>query len=213
MGAKSTTETIVPVTYDVLKEKYRAYNSPKDKIARLVSAGELTRLKKGLFLPCSLGNAAAASRELIANTLRGPSYVSLQTALAFYGMIPEYVYSTRSITTKRSKVYQTQLGRFDYSTAKPEYFSIGIKSLTIDGVSFLIASPEKAVCDMIAMTPKLRIQSAKAMREYLEEDMRIDISELERIDFSIFDSVIAACVKRMEIGLLKEYCRNGRQFI
>ena len=209
MGAESAMELTVPVTYDVLKEKYRSYNSPKDKIARLVSAGDLTRLKKGLFLPCSFENAAAASRVLIANVLRGPSYVSLQTALSYYGMIPERVYSTRSMTTKRSKVYQTQLGRFDYSSVKPEYFSIGIKSLEADGVSFLIASPEKAICDMIVATPKLRIQSAKAMREYLEEDMRIDISILEAIDFSIFDSVIATGVKRREIGLLKEYCRNG----
>ena len=209
MDAKSAMGLMVPITYDVLKEKYRAYNSPKDKIARLVSAGELIRLKKGLFLPCTLDNAALVPRELIANIIRGPSYVSMQTALEYYGMIPERVYSVRSMTTKRSKIYMTQLGRFEYRSAKLEYFSIGIKSFSMDGVSFLIASPEKAVCDMIAVTPKLRIQSAKAMREYLEEDMRIDFSNLEVIDFSIFDKVVEAGVKRKEMGLLKEYCRNG----
>ena len=209
MDAKSAIKMPIPVTYDFLKEEYKAYASPKDKISRLVNAGELIRLKKGLFLPCPHGGNAAVPYGLIANLLRGPSYVSLQTALSYYGMIPEQVFSIRSMTTKRSKAYQNPVGRFDYTTVQESYFSIGIKSIEENGFSFLIASPEKAICDMIITTASLRIQSAKAMREYLEDDMRIDLADLETIDCSIYDSVIQTGFKRREIELLKEYCRNG----
>ena len=209
MGAKFVMNSSVPVSYDVLKEEYKAYASPKDKIARLVSGGELIRLKKGLFLPRPQKEENRYPYELIANILRGPSYVSLQTALSYYGMIPERVFAIRSVTTKRSKIYQNQIGRFEYMHAKQDYFSIGIKSVLRDGVSFLIASPEKAICDMIAGTAGLRIQSKKAMREYLEDDMRVDISMSCPADLSVYDSVIETGIKRREIELLKEYHKNA----
>jgi len=199
----------IPVQYDVLKEQYNTYRSPKDKIARLAANGELVRLKKGLYYPLAMKRKAAASLELAANYIRWPSYVSLETALAFYCMIPERVFTTRSMTTKRSKTYATPIGRFEYLTVKPEYFPIGVKTVSAYGVSFLIASPEKAICDMIVVTSGLRIQSGRAMKEYIEEDMRIDISVLDPVDLTVFDSVMKAGIKKREIGFLKEYCQNA----
>jgi len=209
MDAKSAITGSIPVTYDVLTEQYNMYRSPKDKIARLAANGELVRLKKGLFYPLEMKRADAVSLELAANYIRWPSYVSLETALAFYGMIPERVFTTRSMTVKRSKAYVTPIGRFEYFTAKHEYFQVGIKTVSAYGVSFLIASPEKAICDMIAVTSGLRIQSGKAMREYIEEDMRIDISVLDSLDLTVFDSVVKTGVKKREISFLKEYCKNA----
>ena len=211
MDANLAKKAPVPVTYDVLKEQYKTYSSPKDKIARLAIGGELIRLKKGLFLPAPMDGEAGCPRELAANVIRGPSYVSLQTALAFYGMIPERVFAIRSMTLKRGKIYQTPIGRYEYITAKQDYFSIGIRSASANGVYFLIASPEKAVCDMIVVTAGLRIQSGKAMREYIEEDMRIDISVIEPVDLSVFDRVMETGIKKREIRLLKEYCINAEQ--
>jgi len=208
----TNSDVSMPITYDVLKEQYNTYRSPKDKIARLAASGELVRLKKGLFYPLEMNRKDTVSLELAANYIRWPSYVSLETALAFYGMIPERVFTTRSMTTKRSKTYFTPIGRFEYFTSKPDYYPIGVKTVSAYGVSFLIASPEKAICDMIAVTSGLKIQSGKAMREYIEEDMRIDISVLDSVDLTIFDSVMKAGVKKREIEFLKEYCQNAEYY-
>jgi len=211
MDAKLTIS--VPVTYDYLTEQYKAYRSPNDKLSRLAKGGELIRLKKGLYLPAEREGQRLAPAELIANLLLGPSYVSLETALSFYGMIPERVYTTRSVTTKRSKSFQTPVGRFEYFTVNHRYFSIGVRSIVRDGVAFLMASPEKAICDMIVKTAGLKIQSLKAMREYIEEDLRIDLAEVMPMDSSIFSEVLDVGVKRREIEFLKEYCENGEQSV
>jgi len=210
----------VPLTFDFLKEQYKEYRSPKDKISRLTIDGDLIRLKKGLYLPVSDNTREFQTLALIANQMLGPSYVSLETALSYYGLIPEKVCSIRSVTTKRSKKFTNPLGQFEYLSAKNNYFSIGIKQVMLNDISFLIASPEKAICDMIVMTASIKIQSAKAMREYIEEDMRIDIDEFNlqadkpstcsQPDMSIFDKVLETGLKRREIGFLKEYFNNAK---
>ena len=137
MNTKSTIQMPIPATYDFLKEQYKEYRSPKDKISRLAAEGSLIRLRKGFYLPAT----AERQAELAANLLHGPSYISLETALSFYGMIPERVYAIRSVTTKRSKLYKTPIGRFEYFTAKEGYFSVGVRSAIHGSASILIASP------------------------------------------------------------------------
>jgi predicted transcriptional regulator of viral defense system len=203
MDANFAEPLAVPIEYEALAGKYRNCKSPKDKIARLAQSGALTRLKKGLYI--QKGNF---SRELIANRLYGPSYVSLEAALSYYGIIPERVYMVRSMTVKRAKRYDTPYGRFEYVHAKPSYFSLGIRQQTTGGVSFLIASPEKALCDMIAFISGLRIQSLKAMREFLEEDLRADTDEIHSAE-GFFDSIINTGVKSREMALLREVLENG----
>jgi predicted transcriptional regulator of viral defense system len=210
MDAKLADIPPIPVPFDVLKQLYATHRSPHDKISRLVKEGSLIRLKKGLFLPLAKPQKTPLPFELIANVLRGPSYVSLQTALAFYGLIPERVYEIRSMTTKRSKKYTTALGRFDYVSVREDYFSIGIRSTGSDEARFLIAAPEKALCDMIVTTSGLRLQSSRAMREYLEEDLRVDLPDTLQMQTAIFDAVIETGIKKREAKLLKEYCINGR---
>ena len=205
MHANLASETQIPLTFNFLKEKYKEYRAPKDKISRLVTGGEIIRLKKGLYLPVSDKSGELQTLALAANLILGPSYVSLETALSYYGMIPERVYSIRSVTTKRGKTFINPAGRFEYFSANNEYFSIGIKQVVCKGFSFLAATPEKAICDMIVMTSCLKIQSVKAMREYIEEDMRIDLDEIPLPDITIFDKVLKSGIKKREIRFLKEY--------
>ena len=132
------------------------------------------------------------SPELIANHIYGPSYVSMESALRFYGLIPEQVFSVRSMTTNRSRRFTNSIGIFEYITVNERYYSIGIKQQIVeDRYTFLIASPEKALCDMITATPRLKLQSVKAMQIYLEEDLRFDITRLEEFN----KEVIAECIQ------------------
>ncbi|MBV5343149.1 hypothetical protein JZU68_05910, partial [bacterium] len=108
-----------------------------------------------------------------------------------------------SMTIKRSRSFSTPLGNFEYIGVSNEYFTIGIRQEIVNNeYAFLIASPEKALCDLIVQTAGLRLQSAKKMRIYLEEDMRIDVSVIEHYNIEIIKECISVSKKKRELTLL-----------
>lgn len=194
---------IIPIDYATITTALGNYKSPKDKLSGLEKSGDLIRLKKGLYVVAPKIHNQHISKWLIANHLYGPSYISLESALSFYGLIPERVHSTRSMTLKRGKQFSTPLGNFDYVTASTAYFEIGIRQEIInDQYAYLIGSPEKAMCDMIIATPALRLQSVKAMQIYLEENLRIDFSAIETYDTEIIRQCMATGRKKIELTQL-----------
>lgn len=183
---------VIPVDYSVLRSLFSDYSFPQNKIANLEREGKIIRLKRGQYIVSDKISRELISPELIANHIYGPSYVSMESALRFYGLIPEQVFSVRSMTTNRSRRFTNSIGIFEYITVNERYYSIGIKQQIVEGrYTFLIASPEKALCDMITATPRLKLQSVKAMQIYLEEDLRFDITRLEEFN----KEVIAECIQ------------------
>ncbi|MEI7677452.1 MAG: hypothetical protein WCJ03_11780 [Bacteroidales bacterium] len=194
---------IIPFDKSTLSGVLNQYKSPKDKVSSLEKSDVLMRLKRGLYVVSPNFLNQPLSKELIANHLYGPSYVSLESALSYYGLIPERVHVERSMTIKRSRDFKTSLGTFNYVSVDKEYFKIGIRQEIVDNkYAFLIASPEKALCDMIVYTSGLRLQSAKAMRLYLEEDLRIDLSLIDDYHIDIIKECISVSKKRRELTLL-----------
>lgn len=194
---------IVPIEFDVLVAMLSNYHSPKDKISLLEKSGSLIRLKKGLYVVSSELSQQKLSRELVANHLCSPSYVSLESALSFYGLIPEKVYSVRSVTTKRAKQFATVLGNFEYLTIPEAYYAIGVRQEIVNNeYAFLIATPEKAIADMILTTRNFRIQSVKAMKAFLEDDLRIDLSVIKTYNSEIIRNCMEAGLKKMELSFL-----------
>ena len=191
----------IPVSSAVLKSFLSNLKYPKNKISDMGKNGELIRLKKDLYVY----SKSAISKELIANHLYGVSYISLETALAHYGMIPERVYTVRSMTTKRAKTFTTPLGPFEYKTVSQDYFSIGLQQEIIENqYAFLIATPTKAICDMIVSTPNLRLQSVRAMQSYLTENLRIDFDALKTLDKDVVRQCIETGKKKTELGWLSK---------
>ena len=199
----------IPIDYATLMSLFSHYKSPKDKISALERQGHLIRIKKGLFIVAPNDGMAAIGRELIANHLYGPSYISMESALAYHRLIPERVYSVISVTTKRSKRYNTPLGIFEYRSVSPAYFSIGIELQSPENnTTFLMASPEKALCDMIVLSSGLRLQSSKAVKIYLEEDLRLDLSEKKSWNIQIIDECVQAGKKKIELTQLYKFFEN-----
>ena len=191
----------IPVSSAVLKSFLSNLKYPKNKISDMGKNGELIRLKKDLYVY----SKSAISKELIANHLYGLSYISLETALAYYGMIPERVYTIRSMTTKRAKTFTTPLGRFEYKTVSSDYFSIGLQQEIIENqYAFLIATPTKAICDTIVTTPNLRLQSVRAMQSYLTENLRIDFDTLKTLDKDVVRQCIETGKKKAELECLSK---------
>jgi len=162
------------------------YNGINDKINKLKKDGFLQTLKRGLYLHKSPFTNNITSKEIIANTLLSPSYISFDYALYFYGLIPESVYDVTSATTKRSKKFTTHIGTFSFKQVKKELYPIGLKIEFLKSGNFIIASKEKALCDKIYYTKDIKINSKKAMIEFLEDDLRVDFDELTDCDIDIF---------------------------
>ncbi len=195
----------VPMTGSDLSGTLSDYDSPKDKLAYMVKQGQLVRLKRDLYCVASKITGERYSLPLIANHLYGPSYVSLETALSYYQLIPERVVSTQSVVSKRAKRFVSPLGIFSYQTVPSDYYSIGIRQeVAGNRFTFLIASPEKALCDLLLMRSRLRLTSARAMQAFLLDEMRMDLSELKRPDLAVIDACIATNHKPLELQSLRK---------
>ena len=162
------------------------YSRINDKINRLKKDGILQTLKRGLYLHKSPFVNNIISKEIVANILLSPSYISFDYALYFYGLIPESVYDVTSATTKRSKSFTTDIGTFSFKQVKKELYPIGLKIESMQNGNFIIASREKALCDKVYYAKDVKITSKKRMREFLEDDLRVDFDELEDCDIDIF---------------------------
>jgi hypothetical protein len=196
---------IIPFQTSALKAMLSNYNYPANKISSLLAKGTIIQLKKGLYILSEEYCQSSPSKDIIANHIYGPSYISLDYALSYYSLIPEKVFSVSSITTKRTRKFITPFGTFTYRQADSKYYSIGINIETIhDKYNFFIASPEKAICDKIVFTPYLKITTEKQMQSFLLDDLRIDFSGIELFDFSIIENCIKADIKRKELMVLRK---------
>ena len=132
----------------------------------------------------------------------------MSTALRYYGLIPEAVYVHQSMTVKHSRSFQTPVGSYDYKYISREAFSIGVRGIHKGDYAFLIASPEKALCDLIANSPKVNLRYMKDVEMYLEQDIRMDMDEFYKMDGSIFEDYIKVGKKADSISKLLKFLRR-----
>jgi predicted transcriptional regulator of viral defense system len=123
------------------------------QLSRWTKAGRIYQLRRGLYALAPPFQKVNPHPFLVANRLVQPSYVSLQSALATYGLIPEYVPVTTSVTTARPGRWDTPLGSYTFRHLKTELFW-DYRSLEVsaDQQAFA-ASPEKALLDLIYLEP------------------------------------------------------------
>lgn len=194
---------VIPFNISVLRSLFSSYNFPNDKVQALEGEGKLIRLKKGIYVVSPDVTGELLSVELIANHLYGPSYLSMESALRYYGLIPEKVFIVRSATTNRSRKFENSIATFQYASVREDYYSIGINQKTVDKkYTFLIASPEKALSDLIMTTPHINFQSVKAVETYLEDYLRLDMSAFRAMDKDIIEQCVATGKKKKALKLL-----------
>ncbi|MBN3033881.1 MAG: hypothetical protein JW873_07290 [Candidatus Saganbacteria bacterium] len=108
--------------------------------------GRLLKLKNGVY--AFADRAAEVRPETLAGLLYAPSYISLERALAVYGIIPEMVYGVTSVTPKTTRNFRNKIGHFIYRHIKPALF-FGYRTAGGPGHKYLIAEPEKALLDLL----------------------------------------------------------------
>ncbi|MEW6100882.1 MAG: type IV toxin-antitoxin system AbiEi family antitoxin domain-containing protein [Candidatus Omnitrophota bacterium] len=121
----------------------------RNQLLRWQKKGLILRLRRGVYLLNENDRKINPSRCFLANQIYGPSYISLEYAMNFYGLIPEKVADVTSVTTKKTFSLKNKLGLFIYKHIKSSGFS-GFKLLKEpNGLPCLIAVPEKAIIDFL----------------------------------------------------------------
>lgn len=199
----------IPLTHQVVSEALIEYRRPNDKISELIDSGFLISLRRGLYVPGPEADLPVPHLFLVANHLRGPSYVSLETALSYHGMIPERVYEINSITLKTSHIYDTAIGRFTYRHLDAPYYSFGLQRAEVGHNQFvLMATPEKALCDKIVTTAGVNLRSRAQTLAFLIEDLRIDEHDLAALDIPTIESWIEDAPKAASLQILTNTLRR-----
>jgi hypothetical protein len=169
--------------YQTLLDMIKGYAQPRMKISSLLARGIIIRVKKGLYILGESQRRRPYCRELLANLIYGPSYVSLEYALQYHGLTPERVETVTSVTCGRSRSFDTPVGAFSYRMIPLEAFRTGMDRVELDGGrSFLIAIPEKALADRVVADRGAGITSQKELHEYLLTNLRIDPAALRGLD-------------------------------
>lgn len=143
------------------------------QLSRWVSLGKVLQLRRGLYALAPPYQKTQPHPFVVANALATGSYVSGQSALAFYGLIPEYVPSVTSIASRRPAEWHNPLGDFTFRYIAPHLFFGYQKTELPLGQQAFIAEPEKALLDLIHLTP------GGDSDAYLRE---LRLQNLERLD-------------------------------
>ncbi len=160
-------------------------------ISRFLTYKEIYRLKNGLYVSADFfdKNKHDVSYSFyLANILRTPSYISSWAALQYYNLATEAIRSVTSVTLKVTREYQTKVGNFLYQSINKEFFSDF--SLARGKFDFFIASPSKALFDLLYFkTNQFRSVSLGNIKILIEE-LRIDIDEMDKNEQEKFYSMI-----------------------
>lgn len=150
--------------YDEFKKKYLnipfiierdipggkgARQALRNQLNRWQKRGLVLKLKRGIYILNEDDRKRNPGRFVIANQLYAPSYVSLESALAFYGLIPERPADVTSVTTKKTQAISNAHGVFLYQHVKPPAFRGLRREKDASGIDYFIAEPEKAVVDFL----------------------------------------------------------------
>lgn len=138
--------------------------------------GYVLMFRRGLYCLTS----ATKETEMIAFSakLYAPSYVSMESALSFYGIIPEAVFTSTSVTTRKTKWFKTSVGNFQYRKIKKQAFG-GFETRSEKGISFNLALPEKAVVDFLYLNRNILKGSREEFLGYrFNEDFSFDAAKL-----------------------------------
>jgi predicted transcriptional regulator of viral defense system len=159
---------------------FKATNVSSVQLSRWMNTGYISQVKRGLYV---FGDEKSAlDPSIISFLLYEPSYISLESALSFYCLIPELVPVTTAVSPKTTRIFENQYGKFSYRRIRPELF-FGYVSREVPSGKYLIAEPEKAVLDYIYFNQS-SLNSTDDINEWRinTEEFKniIDISKLKK---------------------------------
>jgi hypothetical protein len=160
--------------YSQLMHVLSNYRKPRDAVTSLLERSQIIRVRKGLYVFGPVWRRNALPLEPLANLVYGPSAISLDYCLAWYGLIPERVNMITSITTGRSHDFHTPVGIFSYTHLSGSRFSEGLTLHKTSSSNFFLAEPLKALADKVWTDKRFRPTSPASYPDYILRDLRIE---------------------------------------
>jgi predicted transcriptional regulator of viral defense system len=178
----------------------------KNQLTRWEKKGLIIKLKRGIYLLNRYDRKVTPSRFYLANQLYEPSYISLESALSLYGIIPEQTASITSVASKKTTRFKNEFGDFIYQHIKPQAFKGFILLREENGLESFVAKPEKAVVDFLYLHLK---EFGSEPMEKLRESYRFqNLDTLKRgllIEFSrLFVNAKLTKICALLFNLIKE---------
>jgi len=176
------------------------------QLSRWRQAGKIYQLRRGLYCLAPPFQKVKPHPFLVANRMIPASYVSLQSALAYYGMIPEHVPVTTSVTTSRPAHWENPLGIYDFRHIQVDLF-YGYRLVDLgEKQQAFIASPEKALLDLVYLEP------GGDTPDHLAE---LRLNNLDRLDWQLISRLAEEIGKPKllrAIGAVRELAGEEREF-
>ena len=177
-------------------------------VKQALKLGALVRLRKGLYLIGSKTKNSLPDEFELALLIYGQSFVSLESALSHYGWIPESVYTTTCVSTKQAREFETPFGLFSYKYVPAENFYVCVKRITKNNESILVATPWRAIADLIYV----RRKSWERILD-LEEDLRIERETFLESDLQQLEQLSENYSNRRVREYLEKYLKEIRQIL
>lgn len=193
-------------TTAMLLQELADYANPAAKIRRMAQSGQLVPIIKGLY-----ETDGTIPGHYLSGVIYGPSYLSFEFALSWHDLIPEAVYAFTSATCGkgRRKQYDTVFGTFVYRDVPIAVFPYGTTLHEENGYSFMLASPEKAICDLLYT--RSPCGSRMELRQLLFNDLRMDESAFRGTnwnDMMELAELYHTANHRLLISMVKEMKRH-----
>lgn len=192
------------VTNEIVKTLLGGYSNKDTKLGREVKDGKLIKIKNGLY-----ETEKDVPGYYLAGSIYGPSYLSFDFALSYYGLIPERVIAFTSATydKKKKKEFKNDFGLFTYRDVPSNGYFYGIMVVMENKYSFQIAIPEKALCDKLyTLSP---VNNLGDLANLLFNDLRINVEEFDNLDVDVVKDINNLYHCR-NVELLYKYMRRRK---
>ena len=191
------------ITSDIAKNNLTNYDNKNTKLSRDVRDKKLTKIINGLY-----ETEQTTPGYLLAGSIYGPSYISFEYAMSYYGLIPERVTTITCATfdKKKKKVFNTSFGTFTYRDIPPLAYPEEIILKTEDNYSYQIASPEKSLCDKLYTLKPLNNYSN--LENMLFNDLRIDKENFNKLNIEKIEK-LSNLYHSTNVNLLAKYMRRN----
>jgi hypothetical protein len=158
-------------------------------VHRACQAGEILRLKPGLFALGSPYRKTEPHPFVVAGVLHAPSHISLESALAHHGLIPEAIYQVSSVTVGRRREFSTPMGLFSFRRVPASAPRAGVEAVEIARHAWaFVASPLRAIADAVYL--RKEIAWNRDGLGYLTESLRIEEDDLQSLSFEALDEIL-----------------------
>ena len=166
-------------------------------ISRFLKHKDIISLKRGFYVTTNFYNKHRNDTSYLfylSNILRSPSYITSWTALQYYNLATEVIHTITAVTTKVTRSYKTKIGAFSYQSIKKDFFS-DFNLIKNGDFEFFIASPAKSLFDLLYFKTKQFKNIKFTDVDYLIEELRIDMAEMDENEKNKFYSMLKKYIK------------------